>query len=190
MVTTAGKSTSIVSSPPSISRVTVALPASTLTFDAKVACGQPSSAASIWPTWFASSSMACLPSITSCGCSLSTRALSSFATASGCNSVSVSTRMPRSAPVAIAVRNVSWQACSPQDTTTTSEATPASFKRTASSTLISSKGFIDSFTFAMSTALPSAFTRTLTFASTTRLTGTSTFIAYSVWIKDSATPAM
>jgi hypothetical protein len=41
----------------------------------------------------------------------------------------------------------------------------------------------------MSTALPSAFTRTITFASTTRLTGTSTFIAYSVSIKNSATPA-
>jgi hypothetical protein len=88
--------------------------------------------------------------------------------------------MPRSAPVASAVRSVSWQACTPQDTTTTSDTEPASFKRTASSTLISSKGFIDSFTFAMSTALPSAFTRTLTFASTTRLTGTRTFIAYSI----------
>src|SRR6266702_2743559 len=179
---TAGRSISIVSRPPSISRVTVALPASMATFEANVACGQPSSAASIWPTWFESSSIACLPSNTSCGCSLSTSAFNSFATASGCNSTSVLTRMERSAPVAIAVRSVSWHASTPHETAITSVAAPASFRRTASSTLISSNGFIESFTLAMSTALPSAFTRTLTFASTTRLTGTSTFIAYSIWI--------
>ena len=75
-----------------------------------VACGQSSSAASIWPVWLASSSIACLPRMTSCGCSLSTIACSSLATASGCSSTSVSTRIARSAPSASAVRSVSWQA--------------------------------------------------------------------------------
>jgi hypothetical protein len=41
-------------------------------------------------------------------------------------------------------------------------AAPASFSRTASSTAISSNGFIDIFTFAVSTPLPSALTRTFT----------------------------
>ena len=39
---------------------------------------------------------------------------------------------------------------------------PASFRRTASSQAISSKGFIDILTLAVSTPVPSAFTRTLT----------------------------
>jgi hypothetical protein len=43
------------------------------TFEANVTCGQPRSAASIWPVWLASSSIACLPQITSSGAdSLST----------------------------------------------------------------------------------------------------------------------
>ena len=48
-VTPAGSGTEIVSSPPSTSRVTAAdlLPAPNSTFDAKVACGQESSAARI-----------------------------------------------------------------------------------------------------------------------------------------------
>ncbi len=45
--------------------------------------------------------------LTNCGPSLSTSALSNLATASGCNSTSVSTKMARSAPIAIAVRSVS-----------------------------------------------------------------------------------
>ncbi len=44
----------------------------------------------------------------------------------------------------------------------TSVATPFSFRRTASSMEISSNGFIDIFTPAVSTPVPSAFTRTLT----------------------------
>ena len=70
-------------------------------------CGQPSRAASIWPVALMSSSIACLPRMISLGCSLSAIALSSLATASGCSSASVSTRMPRSAPMASAVRMVS-----------------------------------------------------------------------------------
>ena len=60
--------------------------------------------------------------------------------------------------------------------TTISVATPASFRRTASSTAISSKGFIDILTLAVSTPLPSALTRTLTLKSTTRLMATRTFM--------------
>ncbi len=70
--------------------------------------------------------------------------------------------MPRSAPIAIAVRSVSWHCVTPHDTATTSVATPFSFSRTASSTAISSNGFIDILTFAMSTPVWSDLTRTLT----------------------------
>ena len=45
---------------------------------------------------------------------------------------------------------------------TLSMATPASLSRTASSMAISSKGFMDIFTFAVSTPVPSDLTRTLT----------------------------
>src|SRR5262249_31381604 len=46
-VTTAGSAKESVSRPPSPSRVTVALPSASSTLDANVACGQPSSSASI-----------------------------------------------------------------------------------------------------------------------------------------------
>ncbi|MNL71205.1 hypothetical protein D3C87_1963240 [compost metagenome] len=96
------------------------------------------------------------------GCSLSTSALSSLATASGCSSSAVSTRMPRSAPMAIAVRRVSWHLASPHETAMTSVTMPFSFRRTASSTAISSKGFMLILTLAMSTPVPSLLTRTFT----------------------------
>src|SRR5262245_5913263 len=48
--------------------------------------------------------------------------------------------------------------------------------RTASSTAISSKGFIDILTLARSTPVPSDLTRTLTLKSTTRFTGTRIFM--------------
>ena len=96
------------------------------------------------------------------GFSLSASAFSSLATASGCSSTSVSTRMPRSAPIASAVRIVSAQAGMPIDTAMISVATPFSFRRTASSTAISSKGFIDILTPAVSTPEPSDLTRTFT----------------------------
>ena len=54
------------------------------------------------------------------GCSLSAIAFSSLATASGCNSTSVSTRMPRSAPMASAVRIVSAHCGSRCETATIS----------------------------------------------------------------------
>ena len=44
-------------------------------------CGQPSSAASIWPVWLQSSSIACLPMMTRPGFSSSTTPLRIFATA-------------------------------------------------------------------------------------------------------------
>ncbi len=120
-----------------------------------MACGSPASAASIWPVWLQSSSMACLPRITRPGCSLSTSAFSSLATASGCSSSALSTRMARSAPMAIAVRRVSWHCATPQDTAMISVTTPFSFRRTASSTAISSNGFMLILTLAMSTPVPS-----------------------------------
>src|ERR1700740_128082 len=114
--------------------------------------------------------------MTSCGASLAATAFRSFATASGCSSAVLSTRMARPAPSASAVRSVSWQAPIPQDTATISVAIPFSLNRTAFSTQISSKGFMDIFTLAVSTPEPSGFTRTLTLKSTTRLTATSTFM--------------
>src|SRR3546814_15448625 len=59
----------------------------------------------------------------------------------------------------------------------TSLAVPASFRRTACSTAISQKGFMAIFTLAVSTPVLSAFTRTFTLASMTRLIGTRTIIA-------------
>ena len=50
----------------------------------------------------------------------------------------------------------------PMETATTSVATPFSFRRTASSTAISQKGFIDILTLARSTPVWSDFTRALT----------------------------
>src|SRR6185437_14234032 len=58
VVTTAGRSTSMVSRPASTSRVTVALPSAISTLDANVACGRSHNAASIWPVWLQSSSIA------------------------------------------------------------------------------------------------------------------------------------
>src|SRR6185295_2379507 len=66
--------------------------------------------------------------------------------------------------------------CGPIDTATISVAAPFSLSRIASSTAISSNGFIDILTLASSTPDPSGFTRTLTLKSTTRLTGTRIFM--------------
>ena len=57
---------------------------------------------------------------------------------------------------------VSEVCAGPIETTTTSVALPASFRRRASSTAISSNGFIDIFTLDSSTPVPSLLTRTLT----------------------------
>ena len=61
MVTIAGRASEIVCRPPSISRVTESLSLSFSTFEANVPCAQPINAASIWPVWLESSSIACLP---------------------------------------------------------------------------------------------------------------------------------
>jgi Arm DNA-binding domain len=75
----------------------------------------------------------------------------------------------------------------------TSVATPASLRCTASSTAISSNGFVDIFTFAKSTPVPSDFTRTFTLYSTTLVTGTTIFMVPSpmactlvAWFRGSA----
>mmetsp|Transcript_18327 Transcript_18327/g.54168 ORF Transcript_18327/g.54168 Transcript_18327/m.54168 type:complete len:218 (+) Transcript_18327:386-1039(+) len=161
-VTTAGRGMLSVSRPESTSRVTVALPPSTFSSDANAPCGQPINAASIWPVWFASSSIACLPSTTSSGPSLSQTPLKSFATCSGTVSSSVTTCTARSAPIASAVRSCSCEAVGPTETAITSVAIFASLSRTASSTAISSNGFMLIFTFAVSTPDLSGFTRILT----------------------------
>ena len=85
-----------------------------------------------------------------------------MATASGSTGPSVFTRIARSAPMASAVRSVSCACCGPIETATISVTLPFSFRRIASSTAISSKGFIDILTLASSTPEPSALTRILT----------------------------
>jgi hypothetical protein len=100
--------------------------------------------------------------MTSSGFSSSTTAFRILATPSGSSGPSCFTRMPRSAPMASAVRMVSWDCCGPMETATISVAVPFSFMRIASSTAISSKGFIDILTLARSTPEPSALTLILT----------------------------
>mmetsp|Transcript_11990 Transcript_11990/g.27779 ORF Transcript_11990/g.27779 Transcript_11990/m.27779 type:complete len:275 (+) Transcript_11990:272-1096(+) len=163
VVITAGSFMPSVSSPPSTSRVTCKEePSASSSLDANVPCGQPSSAESICPVWFASSSIACLPSKTMEGSSFATTALKSFAMCSGTVSASVTIWIARSAPIARAVRSCSCAAVGPTVMATTSVATFFSFRRTASSIAISSNGFILILTFATSTALLSGLTRILT----------------------------
>ena len=144
----------------------MALAPSISSFEAKVAWPQPRSAESICPVAFMSLSMACLPAMTSSAPSALATAARILATARGsmswCTSSAATTRMPRSAPIASAVRIVSAACFTPTETTTISVATPFSFSRIASSTAISSKGFIDIFTFDRSTPDPSARTRAFT----------------------------
>ena len=64
--------------------------------------------------------------------------------------------------MAMAVRRVSWHWVGPQETAMISVTAPFSFRRTASSTAISSKGFMLIFTLAMSTPVWSDLTRTFT----------------------------
>jgi hypothetical protein len=96
------------------------------------------------------------------GLSCATSFFSSLATASGSTMPSTLTRMPRSAPMASPVRIVS-AACCRADRDHDHLGRLAGFlQRSASSTAISSKGFIDIFTLASSTPEPSAFTRIFT----------------------------
>src|SRR6056297_1543753 len=161
-VSTAGRSTSSVSSPASTSRVTVAVSPSRSTLEAKVAWGRCHRAASIWPVWLQSSSIACLPRKTIFGSSFSTSFSSARAAASGWISSSVTTCSARSAPMARPVRSCCWQSLPPIEQTMTSSALPASLIRRASSSAISSNGLIDIFTPSVSTPEPSDLTRTRT----------------------------
>ena len=111
----------------------VRLSSLTVTSEAKTPCGQFKRAASIWPVWLQSSSIACFPSTTIFGLSFSTRALKSLATCRGTVSWSVTTWIARSAPIASAVRSCSCAAVGPTDTATISVATFFSFSLTASS---------------------------------------------------------
>ena len=113
--------------------------------------GQPSSAASIWPVWLQSSSIACLPMMTSCGCSLLDDRLQRLGDGQWLQlgvglhqDGAVGPHGQRRAQGFLAGLDA-------QATTIISVAVPASFRRTASSTAISSKGFIDILTLAVST---------------------------------------
>ena len=95
--------------------------------------------------------MACLPTMMSVGPSLLASSLRIFATANGSISPSWRTCIPLSAPIASAVLMVSWHCWTPTETAIISSQIPASLSLIACSTDISSKGFIDIFTFASST---------------------------------------
>mmetsp|Transcript_44061 Transcript_44061/g.89962 ORF Transcript_44061/g.89962 Transcript_44061/m.89962 type:complete len:224 (-) Transcript_44061:77-748(-) len=167
-VSTAGRDNFSSSLPASVSLLTTALCLSSATLKelAKLHWGQLKRPASIWPVWQLSASMDCLPKITKSPASLSVINFRALATASGCTSWSVrkavSIWMALSAPIAKAVRRVSWQALGPTDTATISVAIFFSFKRIASSMAISQKGFMDIFTLVKSTPVLSGRTRTFT----------------------------
>src|SRR5438105_12871624 len=84
--------------------------------------------------------------------------------------------MPRSAPMASAVRIVSWAAAGPSAITTTSPAPAFSFRRSASSTANSSYGLRMNLTPASSSDLPSAAILTRVSESGTRLMHTAILI--------------
>jgi len=75
------------------------------------------------------------------------------------------------------VRIVSAACAGPIEATTISVALPASLSRSASSTAISSNGFIDILTLPSSTPEPSALTLIFTSLSMARFTGTRIFMA-------------
>ena len=139
-----------------------------------MACGQPSSAASIWPVWLQSSSIACLPRMTKLGLlrvddglqELGNRQrLDRLAVRRLDEDAAVGAHRQRGADGLLRLRRADG------DDDDLRAPLPFSFRRTASSTAISSKGFIDILTLARSTPDPSDLTRILTLKSTTRLTG-------------------
>ena len=132
------------SRPPSVSRVHCArvLFSRNSIFEMKVACGQPNNPASICPTWFESSSTACLPMNTICGASFATNARRIRATAYGSSARASSIRIARSTPIARAARICSSAAVSAIVTPTISVASPRSRMRSASSIAISSNGLM------------------------------------------------
>lgn len=125
--------------------------------------GQLRRPASIWPVWLESSSIACLPRIIKSGFCSSAIAFRSFATPRGWSLLSsaTSTWIALSAPIAKAVLKVSWAFADPHETAMISVEGNLSLMRTASSTAISSKGFMLCLTL-RSTSVFAGFTRTLT----------------------------
>ena len=128
-------------------------------FDAKVPCGQPVSAASIWPVWLQSSSIACLPRMTRPGFSASTMALRIWRPrAARSRSVGLHQDAAVGAHGERGADGLGGLLRTDRDQTI-SVALPASLSRIASSTAISSNGFIDILTLASSTPEPSLLTR-------------------------------
>src|SRR5436190_768185 len=172
-----------VSRPPSTSRVTLAdfWSAASSSLEAKVACGHSSSSATICPTQFESSSIACLPMRRRSGFSVSTSFWMTRATASGSSACSESTRMARSAPMASPVRSCSCAVFAPIETSTTSLPGTFSFTRSASSIAISSKGLITHLTLSPTMLLPSGAILMTVSGSGTRFTATRIFTRGSFW---------
>lgn len=105
----------------------------------------------------------CFPTITKSTFSCSAILAKIFETCIGCkvsySLAGTSTWIPLSIPMANAVLNTSCACCGPHDTAISSLANFFSFKRTASSTAISSNGFIECFTPSVTTPVLSGFTR-------------------------------
>ena len=125
-------------------------------------CGQPSSAASIWPVWLQSSSMACLPRMTSCGLLLLDDRLQDLGDGERLDGpvgldqdAAVGAHGERGADGLLRLLRAD------RDGDDLGRLAP-SFSRIASSTAISSKGFMDILTLASSTPEPSGLTRIFT----------------------------
>ena len=169
----AGSLISMTSRPASVSRVQrarVLLPKNSI-FETNVACGQRNKPASICPTWFESSSTACLPIITTCGASFSISTRRMRATAYGSSARESSMRMARSTPIASAARICSSTVGAPIVMPTISAASPRSRIRNASSMAISSNGLITDL--GVEAAAP---TTVASLGSGTLLNGTRIFI--------------
>jgi hypothetical protein len=130
----------MVSRPPSTSRVTLALPSATSTLEAKVACGQVQQRGQHLAGLVAVVVDRLLAQDHQAGLLLVDQGLQQLGDGQRLQFFGGLTRMARSAPMAMAVRRVSWHCGTPQETAMTSVTTPFSFRRTASSTAISSKG--------------------------------------------------
>ena len=168
--------------PASVSRLQRArvLPSSNSSREMKVAWAMPSRAASIWPAWLESSSMACFPISTKSGFSFCTSAFSTLATARESRDCPAWMRMARSAPMARPVRSCSTASSPPIETTTMSISPSFSSNRSASSSAIKSKGLTAYLTPSVSMSDPSGLMRIRVSASGTRLRGTRILMGFSL----------
>jgi hypothetical protein len=134
---------------------------SIVSLEAKVPCGQPVSAASIWPSLVAVVVDRLLAHDDEAGLLLLDDGLEDLGDGERLDLVGLHQDAAVGAHGEPGADSLG-ACCGPIDTHTTSVAWPFSLSRSASSTAISSKGFIDILTLASSTPLPSLLTRIFT----------------------------